>query len=81
MGKKYQKLCHNPTVHFPQEREGSLTAKSPNLSAKVWYGLTVHIRFFVLNLQAKFFKITSCLLAKFPANYTNFTQFTPESHE
>ena len=57
-------------------------AKSPNLLAKIWYGLTIHIRFFIfLNLQAKFFKFTFCLLAKFPANYTNSTQFTPESHE
>ena len=30
-------------VHFPREREGSLTAKSPNLSFKIWYSLTVHI--------------------------------------
>ena len=30
-------------VHFPWEREGSLTVKSPNLSFKIWYGLTVHI--------------------------------------
>ena len=29
-----------------------------------------------LNLQAKFFKFTFCLLAKFPANYTNSVQFT-----
>ena len=51
-------------------------AKSPNLSAKIWYGLTVHIRFLILNLQAKFFKFMSCILAKFPANYTNSMQFT-----
>ena len=30
-------------VHFPREREGSLTAKGPNLSFKIWYRLTVHI--------------------------------------
>ena len=30
-------------VHFPWEREGSLTAKGPNLSFKIWYGLTIHI--------------------------------------
>ena len=56
-------------------------AKSPNLLAKIWYGLTIHIHFLILNLQAKFFKFTSCILAKFPANYTNFAQFTPKSHE
>ena len=32
-------------------------AKSPNLLAKIWYGLTIHIRFLILNLQAKFFKL------------------------
>ena len=57
-------------------------AKSPNLLAKIWYGLTVHIRFFIFKiLQAKFFNFTFCLLAKFPANYTNSTQFAPESCE
>ena len=66
----------------PQEREGHLTAKSPNLSAKIWYGLTVHIRFFIFgDLQAKFFTFTFCLLTKCPANYTNSAQFAPESHE
>ena len=56
-------------------------AKSPNISAKIWYGLIVHIRYFVLNLQAKFFKFTFCLLAKFPANYTKFAPFAHKSHE
>ena len=56
-------------------------AKSPNLLAKIWYSLTVHIRFLILNLQAKFFKFTFCTLAKFPANYTNSTQFTQKSRE
>ena len=54
-------------------------AKSPNLLAKIWYGLTVHICFFILNLQAKFFKFTFCLLAKFLVNYTNSTQFAPKN--
>ena len=62
----------------PKEREEYLMAKSPNLLAKIWYGLTVHICFFILNLQAKFFKFTFCLLAKFPVNYTNSAQFTPK---
>ena len=70
----------HPNSPFPWEREGYLTAKIPNLSAKIWYGLTVHIRFFILNLQAKFFKFTFCLLAKFPANYTNSAQFAPKKN-
>ena len=72
---------HVLLMYFPREREGSLMAKSPNLLAKILYSLTIHICFFVLNLQANFFKFTFCLLAKFPANYTNFMQFTPESCE
>ena len=81
MGKNIKSYATVPKSIFPWEREGYLMAKSPNISAKIWYGLTVHIRFFILNLQAKFFKFTFCLLAKFPANYTNFVQFAPESHE
>ena len=59
-------------VHFPREREGSLTAKGPNLSFKIWYGLTVHIIHFQ-NLQAKFSKIVSP--SQIPANYANSAQF------
>ena len=54
-------------------------AKSPHLSAKIWYSLTVHIRFLILNLQSKFFqffKFTPCILAKFPVNQAKFTPFT-----
>ena len=40
---KISKVMPQPQVHFPREREGSLTAKGPNLSFKIWYGLTVHI--------------------------------------
>ena len=84
MGKNIKSYATIPKVHFPREREGYLTAKSPNLLAKIWYGLTVHIHFFIfLNLQStsKIFQIYVCLLAKFPVNYANFTQFAPESHE
>ena len=43
MGKNIKSYATSP---FPQEREGSLMAKSPNLSAKkIWYGLTVRIHF------------------------------------
>ena len=38
---KISKLCHNPIVHFPWEREGYLTAKNPSISVKIQYGLTV----------------------------------------
>ena len=42
MGKNIKSYA-TTQVHFPREREGSLTAKGPNLSFKIWYGLTVHI--------------------------------------
>ena len=50
-GYKYQKLCHNPSP-LPWGREGSLAAKSPNLSAKGVIRLNRTHSF--LNLQAKF---------------------------
>ena len=42
MGKNFKSYATSQ-IHFPREREGSLTAKGPNLSFKIWYGLTVHI--------------------------------------
>ena len=70
---KISKVMPHPNNPFLREREGSLTAKSPNLC------LTVHICFFIFgDLQAKFFKFRFCLLAKFPANYTNSAQFAPK---
>ena len=42
MGKNIKSYA-TTQVHFPREREGSLTAKVQNLSFKIWYGLTVHI--------------------------------------
>ena len=77
MGKNIKSYA-TTQVNFPWKREGYLTAKSPNLLAKIWYGLTVHIHSLFLNLQAKFFKFTLCLLAKFPVNYTNSVQFAPK---
>ena len=38
---KISKLCHNPIVHFPREREGYLMAKNPSILVKIQYGLTV----------------------------------------
>ena len=54
-GYKYQKLYHNPSP-FSWEREGSLTAKSPNPSFKIWYDLTVHIIHFKI-FTGKIFQI------------------------
>ena len=78
-GLKYQKLCHIPTVHFPQEREGSLTAKSPNLSANNMVQLNRTHSF--LKLQTKFSNLRSVFWQKFPANYANPTQFAHILHE
>ena len=45
MGKNIKSYA-TTQVHFPREREGSLTAKRPNVQI-FWlkYGLTVHIHF------------------------------------
>ena len=42
MGKNIKSYA-TTQVNFPREREGSLMAKSPNLSFKIRYGLTIHI--------------------------------------
>ena len=55
-------------------------AKSPNLSAKIGYGLTVHIRF-ILNLQAKIFQIYVLSFGKISSELYKFVQFAPESHK
>ena len=79
---KISKVMPQPNSSFPpppQEREGSLTAKSLNLLAKNIVRLNrTHL---FLGLTSKIFKFKFYFLAKFPANYTNFVQFTSESHE
>ena len=53
-------------------------AKSPNISAKIWCGLTVHIRFFIFkNLQAKISKFTFCLLVKISSKLYKFRAIHP----
>ena len=39
---KISKVMPQPKS-IPREREGSLTAKVPNILFTIWYGLTVHI--------------------------------------
>ena len=53
---KISKVMPQPNSPFPWEREGSLTAKSPNFLAKIQYGLTVHICFFVFKFTSKIFQ-------------------------
>ena len=73
MGKNIKSYA-TAQVHFPREREGSLTATSPNLSFKIWYSLTVHIIRFKI-LQAKFSNSKLSPPVKIPANYANSMQF------
>ena len=76
---KQQKLCHKFQVHFPWEREGSLTVESPSLFAKVWCGLAVHIRFLILNLQAKFFKNYVLYFGRISSELYKFCAVHPKS--
>ena len=65
-------------------------AKSPNLLAKIWYGLTVHIRFFVSKFTSKIFQIYTLSFGKFqqirqnshnsPQNPVNNAKFAPFIH-
>ena len=70
-------------VHFPREREGSLTAKSPNLSFKnmirlnrTYYSLLNFTSKLFSNwvLRAKFQRITQ-ILRNSPTQSTNYTKF------
>ena len=63
---------------IPRGREGSLTAKSPNLSDKNIIRLNRTHSF--LNLQAKFFDYV-LYFGKFPVNYANSAQFAHIVHE
>ena len=85
MGKNIKSYA-TTQVHFPREREGSLTAKGPNLSFTIWYNLTVHIiRFsnYMQNFQnclpqAKFQLITQIPRSSPPqsTNSAKFAHFT-----
>ena len=70
MGKNIKSYA-TTQVHSPREREGSLTAKGPNLLFTIWYGLTVHIIHF--KITSKIFKIV--FPSQIPANYANSAQF------
>ena len=61
MGKNIKSYATTPSP-FQRKREGSLMAKGPNLSFKIWYGLTVHIiRFLKKNYKQNFQNFQNCL--------------------
>ena len=82
---KISKVMPQPnSPFFPWEREGSLMAKSPNLLAKIWYGLTIHIRFFIFKFTSKIFQIYVLSFGKIiqisrnlPQNPANDAKFAP----
>ena len=76
MGKDIKSYATTPSP-FQRKRERSLTAKGPNLSFTIWYGLTVHIIRF--KITSKIFKVV--FPSQIPANYANSTQFAPTVHE
>ena len=71
MGKNIKSYA-TTQIHFPREREGSLTAKGPNLSFTIWYGLTVHIIRFS-NYKQNFQKLSS------PVKFQRITQIPHSS--
>ena len=76
MGKNIKSYA-TTQVHFPWEREGSLMAKSPNLSAKIWYGLTVHIHFFVSKFTSKIIQIYVLYFGKISSELCKFCAIRP----
>ena len=80
MGKIIKSYATSQQSIFPREREGYLTAKSPNISAKIQHGLTVHK--INIPLQAKLgFSNLPFFSVKIPANQVKFTPFTHKSRE
>ena len=89
MGKNTKSMPQSQIPFFPRKREGYLTAKSPNILAKIQHGLTVHIRFFVFQFTSKKFPNLrfvfwqnlqqiiqiSCNLPQNPTNNAKFAQF------
>ena len=64
-----------PQVHSPWEREGSLTATSPNPSFKIWYGLN-RTHYSLLKVTTKIFKFFKIVpSSQIPENYANSAQF------
>ena len=79
MGKNIKSYATIPKSIFPREREGYLKAKSPNISAKIQHGLTVHK--INIPLRAKLGFSNSPFSVKIPANQAKFAPFTHKSHE
>ena len=71
---KYQKSCHNPSP-FPREREGSLTAKSPNLSAKIRLNRTHSF----LKITGKSFQIYLLSFSKISSKLSRIHSVRPHS--
>ena len=79
MGKNIKSYATIPKSIFPREREGYLTANSPNISAKIQHGLTAHK--INIPLWAKLGFSNSPFWVKIPANQAKFTPFTHKSRE
>ena len=77
MGKNIKSYGTTQQSIFPQEREGSLMAKSPNLLAKIWYGLTIHIRLFILKFTSKIFQIYVLSFGKISSELYKFRAVRP----
>ena len=83
MGKNIKSYA-TTQVHFPREREGSLKAKGPNPSFKIWYGLTVHLfsplKNYKQNFQNYLSQSNSSELRKFCAIRPHSPRITQNSH-
>ena len=79
MGKNIKSYATIPQSIFPREREGYLTAKSPNISAKIQHNLTVHKTNIPLRAKLGFSNLPFSV--KIPVNQAKFAPFAHKSCE
>ena len=79
MSKNIKSYATVPKSIFPHEREGYLTAKSPNISAKIQHGLTVHK--INIPLRAKLGFSNSPFSVTIQVNQAKFAPFAHKSHK
>ena len=79
MGKNIKTYATIPKSILPREREGYLTANSPNILAKLHHGLTIHK--INIPLRAKLGFSNSPFSVQIPANQAKFAPFAHKSHE
>ena len=72
---KISKVMPQPKSISPGKGREALRQKFPIFHLQIWYGLTVHTRFYIYKHNFSKF----CLSVKVTVNYTKFAQFAPNT--